>query len=57
MEFLNNIPAGVWYALIGLGAFIACGFMVLSAITLIKGGKIKAGKEGIELDTEDEKKI
>lgn len=56
MNWIDKIPLGVWYGALSLCGLIAAGVIGLSALTLIKGGRIKAGKEGLELDTEEEKK-
>jgi TRAP-type C4-dicarboxylate transport system permease small subunit len=52
MQWITGLPIGILYALCGLCALIICAFLSLALVTLLKGGRVKAGS--VELDTEPE---
>ena len=56
MEWIGNIPVGVWYGVLGLAglSIVIAGSGYL--ITIIKGGKASITTKGIECDTEEDDK-
>jgi acyl-CoA synthetase (AMP-forming)/AMP-acid ligase II len=55
-QFLAGLPAALWFEVMGLIALIIVLFFGGAFITLIKGGRVKVSKEGIEAETEEEEK-
>lgn len=54
MSWIAELPIGVLYGVLALAGIMIIGILALAAITLVKGGKVKAG--AVELDTEENEK-
>lgn len=54
MSWIAELPNGVLYGVLALAGIMIVGILALAAITLVKGGKVKAG--AVELDTEENEK-
>ena len=56
-QFLASLPVAVWFAVLiiaGLAVVLLFGGAVASVlVTLIKGGKVKVSKDGVEAETEE----
>ena len=52
LSWIAQLPAGVLYGCLGIIGLVVIGGFSLGLLTLVKGGKIKAGP--VELDTEEE---
>ena len=52
LSWIAQLPSGVLYGCLGIIGLALIGGFALGLLTLIKGGKIKAGP--VELDTEEE---
>lgn len=59
-QFLAGLPVALWYGVILIVALIVLlvfgGAVASFLVTLIKGGKVKVSKDGIEADTEEAQK-
>ena len=54
MSWIAELPSGVLYGILILAGIMVVGLLTLAGITLIKGGKVKAG--AVELDTEEDER-
>ena len=59
-QFLSSLPVWIWGALlgiIGLAVVFICGGAAVSwVVTVIRGGKVHVGKDGVEVETPPEAK-
>lgn len=57
-QFLSTLPVAIWWGLLGLLGliilFVFGGAVVAFLVTLIRGGKVHVGKDGVNAETEEE---
>ena len=58
--WLKSIPIELWYAVLFavcvLSVIVIFGFLGLALLTLLRGGKVEAGKEGMKFDADPDDK-
>lgn len=57
-QFLSGLPIAIWWGLVALIGLIIVlifgGAIAAFMVTLIRGGKVHVGKDGVDAETEEE---